>query len=236
MNFIPRADTIAYTDYTQLNDVVRTVPFQLNQNSEFYFSNLYYTLYGEVADTALTEIDAVSFRVELVDQFTQTVVGTFDDITYNKNNLEKYENISYQVNCSNIQPGEYYLRLVTTAVGSTEYNLANVQTSTSNLAKKNYETIFFDGKGLPEEYSLEQNYPNPFNPTTLINYQIPKDGLVTIKVYDIIGKEVTTLVNETKSVGRYSINFDGSNLASGVYIYQLRSGDFVSSKKMMLIK
>jgi tetratricopeptide (TPR) repeat protein len=88
----------------------------------------------------------------------------------------------------------------------------------------------------PTTYSLSHNFPNPFNPTTVINYQIPRAGLVTIKIYDILGKEVTTLVNESKEQGYYNVTFDASKLSSGVYIYQLKANDFVSSKKMVLIK
>ncbi|MFZ4590997.1 MAG: T9SS type A sorting domain-containing protein, partial [Ignavibacteria bacterium] len=77
---------------------------------------------------------------------------------------------------------------------------------------------------------------NPFNPTTKISYALPKSGLVTLKVYDILGKEVATLVNEVKNVGSYTIDFNGSNLSSGVYFYKLSVGDFSSIKKMTLIK
>jgi len=106
---------------------------------------------------------------------------------------------------------------------------------------------------LPATYSLSQNYPNPFNPSTVINYQIPQAGKVTIKIYDIIGNEITTIVNEYKDAGSYSVTFSanggslsagshgasGGNaetLSSGIYIYKLIAGGFVSSKKMMLIK
>ncbi|MCX6162470.1 MAG: T9SS type A sorting domain-containing protein, partial [Ignavibacteriae bacterium] len=88
----------------------------------------------------------------------------------------------------------------------------------------------------PETYSLSQNYPNPFNPVTKINFALPKSGLVTLKVYDVLGKEITTLVNEVKNVGAYTVDFNGSNLSSGVYFYKLSSGDFTSIKRMMLIK
>ncbi|HSW54416.1 MAG TPA: T9SS type A sorting domain-containing protein [Ignavibacteriaceae bacterium] len=86
------------------------------------------------------------------------------------------------------------------------------------------------------EYNLQQNYPNPFNPTTTINYSIPKNGLVTIKVYDILGKEVAELVNETKEAGNYSVAFNASSLASGIYFYTLTSGNFTASKKLILLK
>lgn len=87
-----------------------------------------------------------------------------------------------------------------------------------------------------KEYQLQQNYPNPFNPTTLIKYQIPKAGFVSLKVYNILGKEVATLVNENKFQGFYNISFDASKLSSGIYIYQIKSNEYISSKKMMLIK
>ncbi|NWF90346.1 MAG: T9SS type A sorting domain-containing protein [Ignavibacteriaceae bacterium] len=83
---------------------------------------------------------------------------------------------------------------------------------------------------------LMQNYPNPFNPTTTINYQIMEDSWVTLKLYDMLGTEVKTLVNEGKIKGRYSYNFNGSDLASGVYIYELKVNNLVASKKLVLLK
>ena len=81
-----------------------------------------------------------------------------------------------------------------------------------------------------------QNYPNPFNPSTNIKYSIPADGNVTLKVYDILGKEVSTLVNEYQQAGTFDVVFDGSNLASGAYYYQLTTGELNATKKLMLTK
>jgi hypothetical protein len=89
---------------------------------------------------------------------------------------------------------------------------------------------------IPKEYNLSQNYPNPFNPTTKINYALPKTGLVTMKIYDITGREIKVLVNEVKQAGYYSIDFNGSSLASGVYFYRIIAGDFIVTKRMVLIK
>ena len=89
---------------------------------------------------------------------------------------------------------------------------------------------------VPAVFSLQQNYPNPFNPTTNIEFAIAKSGFVNLKVYDILGKEVITLVNETKSAGRYLVDFDGSNLTSGVYFYKLETNEFSNIKKMLMIK
>ncbi len=88
----------------------------------------------------------------------------------------------------------------------------------------------------PVSFKLSQNYPNPFNPVTKIAYALPKSGLVTLKVYDILGKEVATLVNEVKNTGSYSVDFSASGITSGVYFYKLESNGFSDIKKMMLIK
>jgi hypothetical protein len=85
-------------------------------------------------------------------------------------------------------------------------------------------------------YILHQNFPNPFNPTTTIRYELPQNGVVTIEVFDILGQKVRTILNEFKRSGRYEVTFSSSGLASGVYIYQLRVNDFITSKKMVLLK
>jgi len=85
-------------------------------------------------------------------------------------------------------------------------------------------------------FKLSQNYPNPFNPSTVINYKLSHRSSVTLKIYDAIGNEVTTLVNGVKPAGNYNVKFDASNLASGLYIYRIQAGDFTQQKKMMLLK
>lgn len=87
-----------------------------------------------------------------------------------------------------------------------------------------------------KDFILDQNYPNPFNPSTMISYSIPQSSFVTLKVYDIIGNEVATLVNETKSAGNYDVRFDASNLSNGVYLYSIKTTNFTSTKKMILVK
>ncbi len=91
---------------------------------------------------------------------------------------------------------------------------------------------------IPESYSLMQNYPNPFNPSTLISYQLPVSGYVTLKVYDLLGNEIATLVDEYKPVGIYNVEFRMQNLelSSGIYFYQLTAGDFIQTKKMVLLR
>ena len=91
---------------------------------------------------------------------------------------------------------------------------------------------------IPNGFLLEQNYPNPFNPTTIINYNLREHGLVRLKIFDSLGREVATLVNKIQSAGSHTIEFDaaGINLASGTYIYQVDSGGFIQSRKMIFIR
>lgn len=95
------------------------------------------------------------------------------------------------------------------------------------------ETLSTD---LPVHFNLAQNYPNPLNPTTTINYSISQGSFVTIKVYDVLGREVATIVNENKPVGNYNVEFNANKLASGIYFYRLQSGLFSETKKFMLLK
>jgi hypothetical protein len=89
---------------------------------------------------------------------------------------------------------------------------------------------------LPTEFLLEQNYPNPFNNSTVIKYSIPQEGLVTLKVYNLLGEEVARPVNGTKQTGNYEVSFDATGLTSGIYFYTLTAGSFRETKKMVLIK
>ena len=111
----------------------------------------------------------------------------------------------------------------------------------------NREYVYIDRIDIPDEveinklksvskFNLLQNYPNPFNPTTKIEYQIPEIGSVTMKIYDVLGRVIATLVNEEKSAGNYEVEFNGTGLASGIYFYQLKAGNYVKTKKMILIR
>lgn len=106
-------------------------------------------------------------------------------------------------------------------------NLIMPDSLVSDVAKEN---------NLVKGFELKQNYPNPFNPSTTISYSIAKTNIVTIKVYDVLGKEVATLVNEEKQPGSYDVNFNASKLTSGVYLYRLQAGSFSETKKFILLK
>ncbi len=89
---------------------------------------------------------------------------------------------------------------------------------------------------VPAQYSLGQNYPNPFNPTTNIKFNLPKDGFVTLKIYDILGNEIKTIVEGSHKAGQYDVMVDGTNFASGIYFYTLKTNDFMQTKKMIMVK
>jgi hypothetical protein len=97
-------------------------------------------------------------------------------------------------------------------------------------------TLVIKGNSEYKIFKLQQNYPNPFNPTTVISYQLPVSGNAAIKVYDILGNEIETLVDEYKPAGKYEVEFNESKLANGIYFYQLQAGNFIQTKKMVLIK
>ncbi|MDP3684246.1 MAG: T9SS type A sorting domain-containing protein, partial [Ignavibacteria bacterium] len=109
------------------------------------------------------------------------------------------------------------------------YGSKSKNTTTGINERQNDRTV-------PAEFSLSQNYPNPFNPSTTINWRMAASSYVTLKVYDVLGKEVTTLVNNELEAGSHSVNFDASNLSSGIYFYELRAGNFIQNKKMILMR
>jgi len=104
------------------------------------------------------------------------------------------------------------------------------------IAIRDTITTSVNDETLINNYKLEQNYPNPFNPTTTINYSLKESGFVQLKVYDVLGKEIATLLNEEKRQGSYSVKFNGNNLPSGIYFYTLRVNNFVQNRKMVLLR
>jgi hypothetical protein len=125
-------------------------------------------------------------------------------------------------------------------IGALSWHDATVPASSYTSILAHYALDIVGGvatlPGVAGEYKLSQNYPNPFNPSTKIDFSIPSAGLAQLKVFNVLGQEVATLVNENMTVGNHSVTFDASRLASGVYLYKLVAGSFVSTKKMVLLK
>ncbi len=148
-------------------------------------------------------------------QITSTSSRTWVDTTVNFATLFG-TSVQYKIKAANDSEESDYSNTVNTSV-----------TRAKEMAEESLNNF---------SYTLEQNYPNPFNPTTSIKYVVAEDGFVTLKVYDILGNEVATLVNESQYQGSYGVMFNASSLSSGVYIYRLKSNNFTSSRKMIILK
>ncbi len=162
------------------------------------------------------EINNKGFAIE-----RRSKEGQYSEIGFVKGSGTSNSANSYSYSDNNLPAGKYTYRLK-----QTDYN--------GNY--KYYELSNEVNIGTPAKFSLSQNYPNPFNPSTKISFEIPKDGFVTLKIYDISGKQVHTLINGVKTAGYYNVNFNASRLSSGIYFYSISSGEFSSVKKMSLIK
>ena len=205
------------------------------------FNNEQDVYYSYITDTsAITPVELQSFTASLaanvvtLDWSTATetnnkgfeIERSSDNSNWNaiafvagKGTIAEQQHYSYSDNLSGIEPSKLYYRLKQIDFdGSFKYSSIAAVAVT------------------PLEFSLSQNYPNPFNPTTSISYQVPEKSFVTLKVYDLLGKEVAALVNEDKASGKYTVVFNASNLPSGIYIYKLTADNFTAVKKLMLLK
>ena len=184
--------------------------------------------------------ESVNYTVQLIDAGSGELLGEFDNVTFQQGNIFQYNNIGYQVNTNGIGSRTVRLRLVVNANFNANYSLTQRFDTepVTGLGKDSRvrKQITFTGMNPVNEYALEQNYPNPFNPVTTISYAVPKEGNVTMTIYDALGKEVATLVDERKVSGRYTVQFNASTLASGMYMYKLVSGKYSSVKKMVVVK
>jgi len=162
-----------------------------------------------------TELNNLGFNVERA-----SLSGDWEKIGFVAGSGTTTETRSYSFIDNDLIPGAYNYRLKQVDYdGSFEYSdVIQVEIT------------------VPFDFALEQNYPNPFNPSTTIRYSVPQTSIVNIKVYNLIGQEVTELINETKSAGKYEINFESNGLASGIYLVKMQAGDFNSTIKMTLLK
>lgn len=163
-------------------------------------------------------------------------------------------NMSFEIERSNVngQTSNDWVKVGSVTGNGTTNSASSYSFTDRNLASGNYsyrlKQTDFNGNfeyfnlnnevniGIPTKYDLSQNYPNPFNPSTKINYDLAYDGIVSIKLFDMSGKEVAVLVNEAKTAGYYSVDFNASALTSGVYFYSISANNFSATRKMLLIK
>ena len=171
-------------------------------------------------------------------------------ITLNWSTKTETNNSGFDIERKSVTSSDWTKAANIAGNGTTTETKSYTFSETINTGKYNYrlKQIDFNGNfeyfnlanevniGAPEKFSLSQNYPNPFNPTTKIDFDLPKDGKVSIVIFDITGREIANLVNEVKTAGYYTLQFNASNLASGMYFYKITAGSFTAVKKMVLIK
>ncbi len=195
----------------------------------------------------ITEIQSLIADIFLQKNEFSEAIKTYDDLITNypkdyestnarfeelfaylniKKDTVRAKKILSEIKSMNLKDKVWQMRL------SVAENLLNNSTGSLTKPNDNYSSK----NKIPQNYALNQNYPNPFNPTTTISYQIPKQGFVNIIVYDILGDKVETLVNREQQAGKYSVQFNASNLSSGIYFYTIRVNNFTSTKKLLLLK
>lgn len=189
-------------------------------------------------------VELSAFTVSVKDAFvklnweTKTEVNNFGfEVERKAGGIEssgsQYEKIGFVNGSGNSNsPKNYSFTDKNAASGKYFYRLKQID----NDGKFEYSNVVEIDMGTPQEYTLNQNYPNPFNPSTMISFSVPVTAPVTLKIFDVLGNEVATLVNEQKPAGIYNIEFNASGLTSGIYFYQLKSESFTQTKKMQLVK
>ena len=219
--------------YTQINGALFYGYFRKEESKVFLY-NLSLNDESVVYDFSLTTGDTLSINIIGSDTVVTTV---YEEGTGEIFGLQRYY-MAFLTKYSS--SSAYAIRYVTDGFGFTAYNgeVLSYGLSGAIINGIPYGNIIqvCNPKIYPVVFNLSQNYPNPFNPFTTIKYSVPNTSRISLIVYDILGREIQTLVNEEKLPGNYSVQFDGTYLSSGVYFYTLTVGNFVESKKMTLMK
>lgn len=227
-------------DYSSLDF---RIDFTLTSGSTYYIG--IYNLDGyttnitlNISGGGLLPVELTSFTADIVKSKVQlkwqtaTEVNNYGfEIERNINNI--WEKIGFvEGNGNSNSEKNYSFQDSPTTEGVYSYRLKQIdfdgKFEYSSVVEVDFKTV--------NDFALEQNYPNPFNPTTSISYSLPQNEFVTLKVYDVIGNEVATLVNTLQESGKHVVNFNASNLSSGIYFYKLTAGSFSQINKMLLVK
>ena len=201
----------------------------------FIFSN---TQLGNPLPVELSSFNAVQIASSVLLKWrTETEVNNFGfDVERAENingAMQNWNKIGFVPGNGNSNSPKDYSFTDNPAIGNKYfYRLKQIDSD----GQTEFSNVISIDLNIPNKFALEQNYPNPFNPTTTITYSIPFDTDVELKIYDVLGKEVATLVKEFKDAGIHSIEFGASKLSSGVYLYRLQAGTFVQNKKMIVLK
>jgi hypothetical protein len=196
--------------------------------------------YSHITDTTIVPVELISFSASVVANVVTLDWSTATELNNHGFEIERssdktiWRTIGFREGKGTTsEPQQYSYSDILSDITSSKlyYRLKQVEF----IGSFEYSDIV-EVEIAPSIFSLSQNYPNPFNPSTAISFQLPVNSFVTLKVYDVLGNEVATLVNEEILAGEYKIEFNASKMGSGVYFYTLRAGEFVQSKKMLLLK
>jgi hypothetical protein len=219
-------------------------PFKANRNGLTFSALMQFAIGGNSVENPLDgtlPVELVSFVSSLsngkdvkLNWVTSSEMNNAGFEIQRKDNNSEFKKIGFVKGNNNTNSNSYYsFEDKNLNTGKYSYRLKQID----NNGNFEYFTLSNTVEvGTPNKYNLSQNYPNPFNPVTKISYSIAIAGQVTLKVYDMTGKEIKTLVNEVKSAGFYTVDFSGANLASGIYLYKISAGNYSETKKMSLIK
>jgi len=196
INFVPISNAQDINGLSHLNSFLETESFDVNDQSNLSFSVRFSVVDSLSAFNSLENDDFVDYQLQLVDINSNEILGIYDKVEFTKNNLSEYNNISYVLNTAGIGSRTLKLQLVVNSNLNASFKLGEMFANEQIISKQAVNEISYLGELFIEDYSLSNNYPNPFNPSTTIKYEIPKEGIVSLKVYDILGREVTTLVNK----------------------------------------
>lgn len=183
----------------------------------------------ELAWQTATEVNNYGFEIQRSEVRDQPARRSANESGTSE---RKWVKVGFVAGNGNSNSPKSYSFTDASARGKVAYRLKQIDNDGAFEYHGNVEVI----AQMPQHYALMQNYPNPFNPATSIQYAVPSSQLVTLKVYDIIGRDVATLVNEVKEPGEYTVEFNAVHLPSGIYFYTLHSGNFTATKKLMLLK
>jgi len=236
IGFTPFDEEFVISEDESINKYLMSEAFDVNDLSELTF-NMQLGVFDSIyAKSLFVEKTFLKFRTVLIDENTGEVLGEYNQIPFDKSIFSRAQNSSFVLNLNNIKSRTVRLGIKMDTNLKALYTAANILDDENVLPKMHAQNITLNQEAIVTKYSLSQNYPNPFNPKTTIAYQIPEDGFVTLKVYDVLGNEVTTLINDYKTRGSYNVDFNGSDLASGVYLYRIKVNDYSATKKLILMK
>jgi hypothetical protein len=235
----PPYEIYTNTGLTLVTGDARSNPFT---TSGTFFSSR--ALVGEIHYDAVVPVELVSFTASILPLNNENVVElswiTATELNNSGFTVERKTQNTEWVNIGFVdghgtttEAQSYSFIDKDLSSGSYSYRLKQVDFDGSFTYHVLAETVEI---GSIKTFYLSQNYPNPFNPSTIISFQVPVESNISLKVYDMLGNEVATLVNESKTAGEYEVEFNAATIASGIYFYRLQAGDFVETKRMMLMK